>query len=106
MTRNDLKIPYIAIIALSLLALFPLPYGYYTFLRIAVTLCAGMTSYIYFKSDDKGWLMWACTATAIIFNPIIPIHLTREIWVVLNIVVAGLFGYLLIKPVDKSKKEY
>lgn len=97
MTLADLKIPYLLVAALSLLALAPMPYGYYIFLRIAVTGCAGMTAYLKYQAGDRNLLLWACVAVAILFNPVISIHLTREIWMVFNIFVAGLFGYLFLK---------
>jgi uncharacterized protein DUF6804 len=67
---------------LLLIGLAPLPYGYYTFLRILV--CASCI-YLAKKYHNR------FTARSIIFgllgilyNPIIPIHLTREIWTWLN----------------------
>lgn len=77
------KLSYISIIFL-LLALLPMPYGYYTLLRlfIFITCC----SYIFNDSDEKksnffyGWLI-----LGLIYNPIIPVHLSRDIWQVVNI---------------------
>jgi hypothetical protein len=103
MTLSDLKIPYIIITALSLIALAPMPYGYYTLLKIAVTGCAGATAYLKYKNSDRSLLLWACVIVAILFNPIIPIHLSREIWMALNIAVAGLFGFLAFRLVTAGK---
>lgn len=102
MTLSDLKIPYLIVIALSLLALAPMPYGYYIFLRIAVTACAAMTAYLKYQMSDRSLLVWVCVGVAILFNPIIPIHLTRGIWMVINVAVAALFGFLLYKTPKNS----
>ncbi len=104
MKLSDLKIPYLLAIALSLIALAPMPYGYYTLLKIAVTGCASITIYLKYQADDKSLLFWLCVAVAILFNPIIPIHLTREIWMFFNIVVAGLFGFLAYR-INNSKNK-
>lgn len=97
MKIENLKPAYIAIVALSLIALFPLPYGYYTFLRIAVTAFAGLTAYLSFQSGKRDWFSWACVGIAILFNPFIPIHLDREVWMFMNVSVAGLFGFAMFK---------
>ena len=94
LAKSDLKIPFIAVAVLSLIALLPMPYGYYTLLRICVSICGGLTAYIDFNAGRKGVWVWLCIAVAIIFNPIVPVHLAREIWSVLNILVAGLFSFL------------
>ena len=83
---------YIAVSILSLMALLPFPYGYYTFLRIVVFLTAGITAYLKFKAGDKNILHFA--VIAILFNPIIPIALSREVWAFFNVAVAILFGIL------------
>ncbi len=100
MTEHDLKIPYFLVAGLSVIALAPLPYGFYMFLKIAVSACAGMTAYLKFHTGQRGVLVWIFVALAILFNPIVPVHLTKEIWMFFNIVSASLFffqGYKLIK---------
>jgi hypothetical protein len=94
LAKSDLKIPFIAVAVLSLIALLPMPYGYYTLLRICVSTCGGLTAYIDFNAGRKGVWVWLCIAVAIVFNPIVPVHLAREIWSVLNILVAGLFSFM------------
>lgn len=100
MTEHDLKIPYFLVAGLSVIALASLPYGFYMFLKIAVTACAGTAAYLKFLAGERGVLVWIFVALAILFNPIIPVHLTKEIWMFFNIVSAVLFtlqGYKLIK---------
>lgn len=66
------------------------PYGYFQILRWVVAIVAGFNAYIAYKIDKKSWL-WIMVATAILFNPITPIHLTKEVWIVIDIIVAVLF---------------
>jgi len=79
----------IAILAL-LLALFPMPYGYYTLLRIIICGVAIWTSVIAYTLK-KLWAVWLFGFIAVLFNPLIPIHLDRELWAMLDILTAGIF---------------
>ena len=94
MKTSDLKIAFLIVSALSLIALLPMPYGYYIFLRIAVTGLGGITAYLRYTSGKRDWMLWSFVAVAILFNPFIPIHLTKEIWMVFNVMTAGLFFWL------------
>ena len=74
-----------------LIAITDLPYGYYTALRIIVTIVAGITAYIAFEQDDEIWVLLFGGIT-ILFNPIIPIYFDKDTWVLIDIVAAILFG--------------
>jgi hypothetical protein len=56
-----------------------LPYGYYIFLRITVCSCAAYIAYAGFR-DGKLWWPTAFALTAVLFNPVIPVNLRRDIW--------------------------
>jgi hypothetical protein len=72
--------------AMLLLGLFPLPYGYYTFLRIVVCTSAAILCYAIF-ADENNLTSWSITfgLIAVLFNPIIPIHLKRDFWYFIDI---------------------
>ena len=74
------------------LAVFPLPYGYYTILRIIVTICAALIAHGAYKSSGNitPSVLLFC-ALAILFNPLIPIHLSKAIWVPINLISAVIF---------------
>lgn len=74
-----------------LLAIADLPYGYYTLLRIIVTIVAGITAFIASEQENQIWMIMF-GAIVILFNPIIPIYLDKDTWVVIDIIVAILFG--------------
>jgi hypothetical protein len=88
MTEKQKQGPYIPqaiAIVMLLWALNPEnPYGYYILLR--VVLCA-TCAFLVHRALDIGSDRWAWVlgVTAVIYNPIIRIHLTREIWSVVNI---------------------
>ena len=76
----------------SLISIFDFPIGFYTFVRIAVTLCAVYGAYYFFK-DKKGiWIILALTA--IFYNPFIPIYLyEKALWVFINLITFLIFIY-------------
>jgi membrane-bound ClpP family serine protease len=76
---------------LLLLALTPLPIGYYTFLRIAITIAA-ITFIVNERRNNAIAWMAAFGMVAILFNPIIPIYLYKKaLWMLIDIGVAFLF---------------
>ena len=81
-------------------ALFPWPYGYYVFLRISISCICAWLAYNQWRHDDaiSSWV-FIFAGVGILYNPILPIHLTREIWTILNIITAGLFigHYFMLK---------
>ena len=83
---------WVAPAILLIAALFPWPYGYYGLLRLAVFVVSAWIAYEQWRFDDavSGWVV-AFGGVALLYNPFIPVHLTREIWSVLNIATAGLF---------------
>ena len=80
----------IAAVAL-LLALGPWPYDYYRMLRV-LTFAAGVYCGVSMLQENRSAAIGLFIVAAV-FNPFVPAHLTREIWSVLNIVGAGLFGF-------------
>jgi len=75
---------------LLLIGLLPLPYGYYQILRIVVAIASGVICYTYVNSNERGWAI-AFGLVCILFNPLIPIHLGKGAWVLLNILIAAGF---------------
>lgn len=74
-----------------LLALINLPIGYYTFLRIIVTI---VSIIIISKEIKNGITIWVLLfgILAILFNPIFPIYLYKKnIWMPIDIIAALLF---------------
>jgi len=97
-----------AIIAATMLlgALARWPYGYYQLLRLVV---CGVSIYIAVMAYQwqKMWAMWVFGFIAVLFNPLIPIHLSLEIWQPIDIVCAALFIVIafVLKKADEGKKQ-
>mgnify|MGYP001474412025 FL=1 len=71
--------------------LLPMPYGYYFLSRLVVCGCA-IYYVVQFSGQSDTTLVWVFGFFAILYNPIIPIHLgAKALWVVVNIVTAGVF---------------
>lgn len=79
-------IPEIAAIILLLWALLPInPYGFYVFMRFII---CGVTCYLAVKAHDKNndsW-MYILGGLALLYNPVVRIHLDRELWSIINII--------------------
>lgn len=78
--------------ALLVIAVFPLPYAYYTFLRLFVCAASAYLAYQHFIHRDSvdRWVV-LLVAIALLYNPFIPIYLTREIWILANLITATIF---------------
>lgn len=77
-------------------ALLPLPIGYYSILRIAITIACLIAIY---DDRDKGVSLWNIVsgAIAIVFNPVIPVHFNdRDIWSVIDIATGIVFALRFI----------
>lgn len=89
----------IAIIFL-LLALENQPYGYYILLRFIVCGVSAYGAFFASRLGETGWI-WILGIIAVLFNPIIPIHLDRETWAIVDLGVA----VILIVSLFLLKKE-
>lgn len=78
----------IAAAIMLFLALGRLPYGYYTLLRFVVCGTTAYGAYLASTEQKKPAWVWTFGIIAVLFNPFIPIHLTRDIWAVIDVAVA------------------
>lgn len=84
-------------ILLLILAIFDMPSGYYVFLRFAV---AGALLFLLIRHVSRadggaGWF-WGFGVGVIVFNPFIPLWLTKTIWAAIDAVTAAaLFVHML-----------
>lgn len=94
MTNNNFKLfCLIPAIILLLAPILPLPYSFYIFLRYAVTIYSIIVLFHLYK---KSFLIVnleitvAMLVIAVLYNPIYPIYLTREIWFPINWITSGI----------------
>lgn len=67
------------------------PYGYFVFLRMVVCFGA-FVFFAIFAGEKRETLVMLFVAIAILYNPLIPVHLTREKWFVFNVTTIAAFG--------------
>lgn len=74
-----------------LLAIAELPYGYYTLLRLVVTIGAVLVVYNEYSKQLNFWVI-SFGIIALLFNPIFPIHLRdKELWAIIDVLCAIIF---------------
>jgi hypothetical protein len=78
----------VAAVLLALATVFDWSYGYYNLLRVAVSLCSAYLAWFAVTSDRRSWAI-TFGVLVLLFNPLLPIYLTRGIWQVLDVVAAG-----------------
>tara|TARA_B100001093_G_scaffold35202_1_gene30328 strand:- start:583 stop:870 length:288 start_codon:yes stop_codon:yes gene_type:complete len=82
---------WIAPLVVLVIGLLTMPYGYYFLSRFVVCGCAIYYA-VQFNGQSDTTLAWVFGFFAVLYNPIIPIHLgAKVLWIVVNIVTAGVF---------------
>ncbi len=66
-----------------------LPYGFFTFLRWVVSGTAAYLTWFSLNYEKRGFPL-IMGVIAILFNPIVPIYLTRDLWKIIDLVVAAI----------------
>lgn len=84
----------ISIVMLLIAIPVGLPYGYYVLLRWIICASAAYLAYLSLE-QKKEVFTWLFGLTALIFNPIIPLHLGKDLWVIIDFLAALLFGVSL-----------
>ena len=79
-----------------LLCLLHMPYGFYTIVRLAMTVISGYLAYDYYTHNKKE-LAVTFSIIAVLFQPFIKLALGREIWQVVDVVVAILLLILAFR---------
>ena len=91
-----MKIRNILLAVALLICLTPMPYGYYILIRYISTIIFGFKAYGYFHNKQKK-LYVITLSLALLFQPFFKIPLGREIWNLIDIVVAIFLFYLYIR---------
>ena len=95
-SRVSDKYPLVGLAGLAALmlvgALGRWPYGYYVLLRWVVS-GAGVVVFIAAITEGRHATAWTFAGVVLLFNPLVPIHLDREIWGVIDLASATVFAY-------------
>lgn len=84
-----------SIVFLIVGACIPLPYGAYILLKFVV--CFSSIREIYVNSNLTVDMTLLFIALAVLYNPIIKIPLGKPLWIIVNVLTAGIFIYYLSK---------
>lgn len=89
---------------LLLLCLFPMPYGYYNFVRFIAMIVFGILCYSYYARKAKSLaITFGCLA--ILFQPFAKIALGRTMWNIVDVAVAIFLIVLLVKHCQTKAKD-
>jgi len=90
-------------IFLCVVPIFKFPYGIYTLLRIVVTLSAAFVIYDNYKKLNKvNVTIVIFSIILIVFNPLFPIRLNKELWLPIDLITAAIYFYHYIKIRKKN----
>ena len=63
----------------AFVAIADMPYGYYTLMRLVV--CATFVFVVAIAAMSRQlWAVWLYGMFALLFNPIVPVHLAKSLW--------------------------
>lgn len=83
------------------------PYGYFIILRWVVTGVALYLAYSAYEGGKMGWT-WTMGIIAVLFNPIAPIYLTKDVWIAIDIIAALIFlssiKFLSFEPANQTQQ--
>lgn len=96
-------VPIYIVSAMLFLGAAPLPYGYYMLLRIVSCGFFIWASVIAHETNNQ-YLPWVFGFLALLFNPIIKIHLPKELWAVIDIGSAILILSMKSKIIEASSE--
>ena len=105
--KHPLLIPALIAALMLLGALAPWPYGYYQLLRFVVCVVSIYVAVMAYNWQ-KVWVTCLFGFIAVLFNPLISIHLSRELWKPIDLICAILFvvvGFILKNPAEEEKQD-
>lgn len=78
-------------------ALMHMPYGYYVLLRWVVACAGTFMAWRSARCGQQGWV-FPLALMAVIFNPLLPLHLTRQVWQPVDIAASVVFAARALTP--------
>lgn len=90
-------LPYKAywfVAALLLVGVAEMPYSYYTILRIVVCGIAVHGAYSNYIEDKSRTSIWWWSGLAILFNPVLVIHMGKDEWCVTDLIMSIVFAVI------------
>ncbi len=83
---KSLRIPLgVCLLMLLFATLGDFPYDFFVLLRVVIFVSCALTLTSIWKSKQASSWFWALLFIAVLYNPLLPIHLHRTTWIWLNI---------------------
>lgn len=90
MLRHGFTLALAVAASVVALGLLPLPYGYYTLLRLVLATVAAYGLYLTWNPTRP--LTWVLLALLVLYNPVLPVRLAdRTLWAVVNLATLAVF---------------
>lgn len=97
-----MKTLYIILALLLLLCLAPMPYGYFMIVRLLAMVYFAYFAYRFFTADKES-LAIVFVSLALLFQPFLKIALGRQMWNVVDVVVAAFL--IVLSVIGYPKKQ-
>ena len=97
-----MKTLYIILALLLLLCLVPMPYGYFMIVRLLAMVFFAYFAYRFFTAEKES-LAIVFVSLALLFQPFLKIALGRQMWNVVDVVVAAFL--IVLSVIGYSKKQ-
>lgn len=102
--QKQILLPSLIVATLLIIAVFYIKeYSYYIFLRWIICLTAIYIG-IYSYETKKIYWVWIMGLVVLIFNPIIPFHLGKDIWIIIDFITAIIFVITILIFREKKTK--
>jgi len=99
----SIKLAIVISIVMLLLAILPLPYGYYTLLRLVVCITVVLLAWQCYIKQKISWV-WLLGFIALIFNPVFPLYFEKGLWIVIDLIVAIILSVYLQKSIHNNMR--
>lgn len=99
-----MKQVYLILAALLSLCLAPMPYGYFMLVRFLMMGACGLLAYSYYQRE-KMVAAGVFGVLALLFQPIYKIALGRNVWNIVDVVVAVFFIVLFFMEKRQAKRQ-
>jgi len=104
-TKDKNKIIYLAPIVSLLIAIPPMPYVYYQLLRWLICGCSAYIAFQSYEQNNFSKTTIVFAFLAILYNPINPIYLFKEAWIIINILTIIAFMASVHNIINKAENQ-
>jgi len=101
--KNEAILLGIFAVALLVAAFTRLPYFFYVLLRVLICTASAYLSTKRYQERQTPWV-WTFGAIALLFNPVLPVHMTRADWQMINILIAVFFAGWAVYSMNRAAR--